>query len=353
MAIKQTIWSLDDKKVLAASTLNSENELENLIVDNISLLSDDWLVVGRQVRTFFGGIIDILCIDMGGNPVVVELKKSMTPREVTAQALDYASWVKGIDEDELASIFLKHSGNERSLSEAYKERFGASLSGDNDDRDAQIVIVATEMDGSTERIIKYLQGYGVNINVLFFNVFEYQGKRFLSRAWLFETDQNMKPQITATQSWNGEFYFSYGVDDQRSWDDAQKYGFVSAGGGSWYTNTMSNLEPGNRVWINIPHVGYVGVGNVTEEAKPAREAIFTFNGQATPFFDLELKANYHKDVPQEKEEYIVKIEWLKTIPKNKAVSEYGFFGNQNTVCRPKTDKWDFTIKRLKELWKIE
>ena len=98
MAIKQTIWSLDDKKELTLSSLISENELEDLLTDNIGLLGDDWLVVGRQVRTRYGGIIDLLCIDVGGNPVVVELKKNMTPREVTAQALDYASWVKEIDE---------------------------------------------------------------------------------------------------------------------------------------------------------------------------------------------------------------------------------------------------------------
>lgn len=115
MAIKQTIWSLDDKKELPPSALVSENELEDLIADNIGLLSDDWLVVGRQVRTLYGGIIDLLCIDVGGNPIVIELKKSMTPREVTAQALDYASWVKEIDTDEIAQIYLRRSKGEKSL----------------------------------------------------------------------------------------------------------------------------------------------------------------------------------------------------------------------------------------------
>ena len=43
---------------------------------------------------------------------------------------------------------------------------------------------------------------------------------------------------------------------------------------------------------------------------------------------------------------------MKTVPQNEAVSEYGFFGNQNTVCRPKVEKWDFTIKRLREVWGI-
>lgn len=353
MAIKQKIWSLDDKKELPLSSLINENELENLIADNINLLSDDWLVVGRQVHTLHGGIIDLLCIDVGGNPIVVELKKGMTPREVTAQALDYASWVKEIDADELAQIYLKYSGGKKSLGDAFKERFNVELNDDNDDVDTQIVIVATDMDGSTERIIKYLQGYSIDINVLFFKVFEHQGKRLLSRAWMFESEQGNKPQPVTSRSWNGEYYFSYGADHQRSWEDAVKYGFVSAGGGSWYTGTMRNLEIGNRVWVNIPHEGYVGVGIIVDIAKPAREVVLLADGEEINFLDLPLTANYHREMPPEKEEYIVGVNWQKTVSQKSAISEYGFFGNQNTVCRPKTEKWEFTVKRLKEIWSIE
>ena len=350
MAIKQTIWSLDDKKALTLSSLNYENELEDLLDENISLLSDDWLIVGRQVRTLYDGIIDLLCIDVGGNLIVVELKKNKTPREVTAQTLDYASWVKTIDEDELAEIYLRRSKGNKSLGDAFQERFGVELFTDNDDADTRIVIVATGMDNSTERIIKYLQGYGIDINVLVFNVFEHQGRRLLSRAWMFEQEQVPKPPLIGSRNWNGEYYFSFGAGKERSWEDAVKFGFVSAGGGVWYTGTMRNLEVGNRIWVNIPHEGFVGVGAVTDIAKPASEMTFLRDGQEKNFFDLPLKANYHKGLPSEREEYIVSVDWLKTEPRSSAVSEYGFFGNQNTVCRPKTEKWNFTIKRLKDIW---
>ena len=55
------------------------------------MLDPDLLVIGRQVPTGFGGTVDLLCLDPTGALVVVELKKGKTPREVTAQALDYAS----------------------------------------------------------------------------------------------------------------------------------------------------------------------------------------------------------------------------------------------------------------------
>ena len=37
---------------------------------------------------------------------------------------------------------------------------------------------------------------------------------------------------------------------------------------------------------------------------------------------------------------------------NEAVSEVGFFGNQNTVARPKTHKWNHTIEQLKQRFGI-
>lgn len=353
MAIKQTIWSLEDKKELSSAMLLSENELENLIDENIHLLNENWMIIGRQVYTRYGGIIDLLCIDSGGNPVVVELKKGMTPREVTAQALDYASWIKELDSDELAEIYLKYSKGTKSLGDAFQDRFGVKLDDDNDDSETQIVIVATDMDGSTERIIQFLQGFGIDINVLFFNVFEHMGKRLLSRAWMFEPDQISQPAATISRPWNGEYYFSYGADEQRSWKDAVEYGFVSAGGGSWYTGTMRNLEPGSRIWVNIPHEGYVGVGRVLEAAQPARNTYFTIDGQIHPFYDLPREGVYYENAAEEQQEHLVKVEWEKTAPRAQAVSEYGFFGNQNTVCRPRVDKWDFTIKRLKEKWNLE
>ena len=44
----------------------------------------------------------------------------------------------------------------------------------------------------------------------------------------------------------------------------------------------------------------------------------------------------------------VPIRWVETMPLERAVQEIGLFGNQNTVCKPTTLKWHFTVERLKE-----
>ena len=91
------LWEItpDQRLVeIAVNPISLEERLEEWLESDISALDPNLLVIGRQVNTDFGGTIDLLCLDSAGDTVVIELKKGKTPREVTAQALDYASWVR-------------------------------------------------------------------------------------------------------------------------------------------------------------------------------------------------------------------------------------------------------------------
>jgi hypothetical protein len=47
-------------------------------------------------------------------------------------------------------------------------------------------------------------------------------------------------------------------------------------------------------------------------------------------------------------EYFVAVRWLDAVDEAHAYDEIGFFGNQNTVCRPETGKWRHTVDVLKQ-----
>lgn len=357
MPMEQTIWSLDARRPLDSAALNSETELEELICGDISILSRDWLIVNRQVRTQSGKYIDILCIDRDGDMVVVELKKSMTPREVTAQTIDYAASVSHMSIEDIAQEYLKFSNGRQSLSAAYKTRFGTALDENSVNQRVKMVIVAAQMDDGTERIIRFLRDtYGVDINILFFRIFRCGGERLLSRVWFEEAGEESAPaEPSRSVAWNGEYYVSFGeTNDARNWEDARKYGFISAGGGSWYSKTLALLSPGDRIWVNIPHTGYVGAGIVTKSWQKACDAEFETDGVLRKMNALPLAGSYfaHAEDP-ELAEYVVGVKWLVTVDRQSAVKELGFFGNQNSVCRPQTDKWPFTVNRLKSCWHIE
>ena len=357
MSIEHTVWSLDEKKPLINTELKDEKELEMLILDNIEILNKSWLVLSNQVKTDAGKYIDILCMDHDGDLVVVELKKDMTPREVTAQVIDYAASVSKLTVEEIAQLYLYHSKETKTLNDAYKEKFGFDLDEEHVIENVKMVIVAAQMDNGTERIIQFLRDtYQVDINILFFQVFQCGGQRLISRAWFQKDVEETAQQGKSTKySWNGEYYVSFGVyEDGRDWEDAVKYGFISAGHGEWYSNTLGMLSPNDRIWVNIPKTGYVGVGIVKETKEKAKDTYFTINGKTKAMRELPLKGEYFdNEDDDELAEYIVKVDWIKTVPESKAIKELGFFGNQNSVCRPHNDKWEFTIERLKKYWSID
>lgn len=354
MSISHTVWSLDEKKPLEAASLIDEKELELLLRDNIEILNKGWLVINNQVKTDAGKLIDILCIDHDGDMVVVELKKDLTPREVTAQVIDYAASVSKMTVEEIAQLYLSFTNGNETLNDAFQKKYGTALDEASVNQNVKMVIVAAKMDDGTERIIRFLrETYRVDINILFFHVFQCGNERLISRTWFEEDIEESAPaEVTKKGPWNGEYYVSFG-EGSRNWEDARKYGFISAGGGSWYSKTLSLLSPGDRIWVNIPHTGYVGVGIVTESVKQAKESVFEVNQNPTKMIDLPLQGDYFYSIDDpENAEYVVKVHWIKTIPTSDAVKELGFFGNQNSVCRPLTEKWIFTIDRLKKCWKI-
>ncbi len=355
MPIRHAIWKVAEQPVpLVESALVTERLLEDMIIAAPNILSEEWMLIGRQESTGFGGRVDLLAIAPDGGLVLIELKRERTPREVVAQALDYASWVEKLQPDEIAAIYTRFRPGRR-LADDFRQYFHHDLDEESLNANHQIIIVAASLDDSTERILKYLSEKDIPINILFFQIFTHGTEQLLSRAWLLDPVHTQVSAATATpnepnEPWNGEFYCSFGESETRSWVDALKYGFICGGGAPWYSQTLNLLDVGDRVWVKVPGQGFVGVGRALGRAQSAAEFRITTPEGEKSIFEVPTQSNYRPDSindPQ-RSEYFVPIQWLQTVPLEQAISEIGLFGNQNTVCRPTTPKWRSTVERLKK-----
>ncbi|MGJ8656659.1 MAG: nuclease [Akkermansiaceae bacterium] len=355
MPIEHAIWTVGETPTsLSTTKLSSEQVLEEMIDKEPSILSNEWMLIGRQAITSSGGRIDLLAIAPDASLVLIELKRDKTPRDIVAQALDYATWVETLSTDKISQIYHKYS-NGGSLDDDFEKHFGSELDEEALNQSHQIILCASELDAATERIVGYLNNKDIPINVLFFQVFQHGDTQLLSRTWLLDPSQTQENVALTAKSkgthepWNGEYYGSFGDALGRSWAEAQKYGFFSAGGGSWYSQTLSMLSPGDRIWVRIPKLGYVGVGIVESHAQRADQYIINTPEGEKPCLDVLKESHYHRDMASSSEEaeYFVDVKWLNTLPKEQAFHEVGFFGQQNSVCRPSTPKWRHTVDRLK------
>jgi hypothetical protein len=364
MPIELGIWRIDSKfEKMDFAPLDFEQRLEDILDHDIRIANPNWMIIGRQVRTTFDKFIDLLAIDRSGNLVVLELKRDKTYRDIVAQVLDYGSFVHNLGDDEIAKIYHNYiskyhpESSRTSLDEVFSKRFLLKQMPDELNESHELVIVASSLDYSTERVVNYLSRvHGVNINAIFFKVFKDEEKEYLTRTWLQEPSLSEAEISEDSSEWNGEYYMSFGINENRDWDEAVQYGFISGGGGSWYSGTLNILEPGARIWVNVPGTGYVGVGIVKESPVDVDDFLIkNDDGKTVPLISLPVKAagmHQAKDDP-EKAERLVRVEWVKTVPLNQAIKEKGFFGNQNTVAKPKAQKWNHTVNRLKERFCVD
>jgi hypothetical protein len=127
----------------------------------------------------------------------------------------------------------------------------------------------------------------------------------------------------------------------------RRFGFLSAGHGE-NRKAMSNLFEGARVWAEIPATGYVGRGEVTAPAVAVSDFEVEVDGVTVPILQVPLKApnvGEEADDPEQCE-YLARVRWLDTRPREQAVWVTGMFANQNVVAKL---RHPFTLQRLAEV----
>ncbi len=243
------LWEvISDKELheIPSNEVNLEERLEGWLASDISVLDPNLLVIGKQVRTDFEGVIDLLCLDSAGDTVVVELKKGRTPRDVTAQALDYASWVRDLPHERLADIADDHFGRPDSLDSAFQERFEKPLP-DELNLGHRSLIVAESMDSSTERIVRYLSSMNVPINVATVQHFKDKGDRsILAQVYLIEPAEAEAKSRTTSRRMTRQT-----VDGLQEMANANGIGELYAQMKSGVRGILSAQPYTNRVWYRL------------------------------------------------------------------------------------------------------
>jgi hypothetical protein len=325
-----------------------ESRLEAIIESDPAMLGQPLLVIGRQVPTAYGKLIDLLAIDADGSLHVLELKRDRTPRDVVAQVLDYGSWVQGLSNEEIREIYAHYRRNlsePETFDEAFARKFGDNAP-ETLNSGHTLTVVASEMDAATERMVMYLaNGYDVPINVLFFAYYEDADRSYLARTWMIDETTTVATRASGKsnrkqEAWNGQdWYVSFGEESgSRNWDDARRCGFVSAGGGKWFSRTLRQVPVGGRIFVYIPKVGYVGVAEVCGAATPFHAATVRIGEDERKLSEMDLLGSYTHAVEdrsdsEDYDEWVLPVSWIKSVDKANAFQKPGLFANQNSACK--------------------
>lgn len=356
MPVEMRMWRIDgdEPKPLTTSVLPAEKDLHEFLKRDPSLLGERLLVIGSEVITPYGPRLDLLAIDVDGNLHLLELKRDKTPREVVAQVLDYGSWVSTLSRDEIIDIATKHL--DQPFEAAFEDVFG-SAPPDELNGDLNLTIVAAELDPSSERIVNFLRSFGVPVNAVFFSYLEDDGRRYLARSWLTASDDQAPAAATGVKKgkrapWNGnDWYISFG-GEERVWEDARKFGFVSGGGGKMWSQAMRSLPKDARIWVNVPPKRYVAVGRVLGPAARFEDATVRVDDKWTPLSTEKLRGSYPGDpaTDDDNAEWIVPVQWIDARPLDEGFWEKGMFASTHSACKLRQE---FTLQRLADHFGID
>ena len=146
MPVKHRLWTVEENpRQVTPTALGDERALEDMIVAAPDILSDAWMLIGRQETTGGGGRADLVAIAPDASLILIELKRDKTPRDVIAQTLDYASWLSGIGAEDVVAMYERFQPG-CSLGKDFKSKFGGTLDEDAINQSHQLVVVSSETD---------------------------------------------------------------------------------------------------------------------------------------------------------------------------------------------------------------
>ncbi|MCL0055903.1 endonuclease NucS, partial [Dehalococcoidia bacterium] len=180
---------------LGESSIPLEKEFEDWITSDSSLLQEGLTIVGRQLRVA-GGILDLLALDIQGRWVIIELKRSRLRREVLIQAIDYASSISEMGDDEIERLLLpdiSNFGDSEGLSQRIQQQLELEKNGE---REITILVGGAGIEPGLERIIGYLERFDFPITTVSFQLFDGPGGLLLSR----EISDEVDPAVPLLQS---------------------------------------------------------------------------------------------------------------------------------------------------------
>lgn len=357
---------------LAQVDVKERGDLQRLLRTHLPQLVPDVLVISEEFGEWDDSRrrIDLLAIDRQANLVVIELKRGDSGQHMELQAIRYAAMVSTMTFEQAVVTYEEHltklGAPESREARARMLQFLNWSEPNEDDfaQDVRIILFSEDFSLELTSSILWLNNKKqLDITCFRMRAYQLEGRVLLDFQQIIPLKEAEEYQVKVrnkqleTQSarrervpWNGELYANYGDNQYRSWEDAQRYGFISAGGGDWFTRTLRLLTPGSRVWVNRPGSGYIGVGIVSGEPVDAADFMVDTAEGRKRYIDLDgvhPQMRLQARLP-DKTDRFVPIDWLVTVPEARAIREPGLFGNQNSAAQPTSPAWPSTVQRLKQ-----
>lgn len=326
--------------------LKERFDIQEWIEKTPSILGEDLLVIGKEVTLSSRKRLDLLCIDKSANLVVIELKRDDSGDSVEWQAIKYASYCSNFLSEEIYERFAAYEDiTEYEAQQAIEEFIEKDI--ENLNKSQRLILVSKEFNSEVISAVLWLRDFGVNIQCTRLAPYLDDNRELFinpetiiplpeARDYIEKKEVKQRASLAKQPDWTGYWFVNVGQGEHRTWEDNRKYGFIGAGQGKRYSSALKRLKPGDRIYAYINRQGYVGLGEVLTAAQMIKD--FTVNDKS--LLDCPLVAEHPNENMDNDElsEWVVGVNWIKTVPSSQAKTFSGVFANQNVVCKLRQDQ---------------
>lgn len=132
----------------------------------------------------------------------------------------------------------------------------------------------------------------------------------------FRSHNTMHLELSGFDYQSGVYYYNVGESLYRSWNDYKRIGFISAGHGVRWRDAMLGFQKGDVVAAYLKNRGFVGIGILSDRAKPIREV--TIKGKPLLSHNLYCQGMADNAESDELCEYVALVEWVKAVESDQA-----------------------------------
>lgn len=169
------------KATFSELKLQERKHLQEWIAAEPSSLGEELLIIQKEFDGFADTKerLDLLALDKQGRLVIIENKLDDSGKDVTWQAIKYASYCSSLSKSDIVEIFERHLGNNGMAKETIVEFLDASEFDEielNPDNSQRIFFVAANFRKEVTSSVLWLANFGLNIKCFKVTPFQYNGK---------------------------------------------------------------------------------------------------------------------------------------------------------------------------------
>ena len=132
----------------------------------------------------------------------------------------------------------------------------------------------------------------------------------------FRPHNTLHLELSGFDYQRGVYYYNVGEGTHRNWDDYRGLGFISAGQGVRWRDAMLGFQKGDVVAAYLKNHGFVGIGVLTDRAKPIREV--TIKGKPLLSHNLRCPRMAENAESDELCEYVAPVKWAAAVEREQA-----------------------------------